>query len=376
MTGTGAFERFRALLLGDEALEARLARIEDPGAFILAALSTASAQGIDLAESDLAAAAKPDPIGIGRLAPVVPSARWPSAGWLPVDLVQTESGPVVDWAHFGGAELGEPFFAASARRAIARPFNRLFRWQTPLADFVRGAEPPPAPDGLIFHWSRCGSTLIAQMLAALPHSVVLSEPKPLDIALRFGDPALLQAMIAALRRGQGKSCFVKLNGWHTIAIGLFRSAFPHTPWIFLFRDPLEILVAHAASPGPEMSPQALPPGVFGLDPESRAGADYDARVLASLAAAAIEASASGHGLFLDYRALPDAVGGAILPHFGLDCGPEALAAMAAATTRDAKRPDTRFAPDSRRKQAAATPDIVDAALHHLAALHGRLQALA
>ena len=39
-------------------------------------------------------------------------------------------------------------------------------------------------DGLVFHLSRCGSTLIAQMLAALPWTVVASEPSVIDSAIR------------------------------------------------------------------------------------------------------------------------------------------------------------------------------------------------
>src|SRR5438874_313448 len=36
------------------------------------------------------------------------------------------------------------------------------------------------PSGLIFHMSRCGSTLVSQMLAALPANIVVSEAPPID----------------------------------------------------------------------------------------------------------------------------------------------------------------------------------------------------
>jgi hypothetical protein len=36
------------------------------------------------------------------------------------------------------------------------------------------------PDGFVFHMSRCGSTLVAQMLAVVPDHVVVSEAEPLD----------------------------------------------------------------------------------------------------------------------------------------------------------------------------------------------------
>ena len=37
------------------------------------------------------------------------------------------------------------------------------------------AEPGIDPTGFIFHLARCGSTLVSQMLAALPEHIVLSE---------------------------------------------------------------------------------------------------------------------------------------------------------------------------------------------------------
>ena len=41
-----------------------------------------------------------------------------------------------------------------------------------------------APSLFLFHVSRCGSTLISQMLAALPQNVVISEAGPMDAILR------------------------------------------------------------------------------------------------------------------------------------------------------------------------------------------------
>jgi hypothetical protein len=372
-----ALDRFRSLVLGDETLETALAAIDEPGAFAAAALAAAAAHAIPLAEADLAPALDTDPLGLARFAPVAPSRRWPSAGWLAVDIVDTGSGPAVDWAHFGGETLSEPFFAGNARRAIARPFNRLLRWQTPVADFVREAEPRPAPGGLIFHWSRCGSTLVSQMLAALPGSISISEARPLDLAVHCADPQLLRAMAAALGRRSGEDrCFLKLNCWHAIALGLFRSAFPQTPWVFLYRDPVEILVSHFIVPAPEMVPGAIPPRIFGLDPDSRASADYEARILARVAESAIAANATGGGRFVAYSALPDAVGDVVLPHFGVHCGLGDQAAMAAATRQDAKRPANRFAGDGKAKRDSATGEVREAARRHLDTVYERLQALA
>jgi hypothetical protein len=370
-----ALQQFRSIVLADPALQDELAAFEDPASFAAAARGIARRRGLILTDGELAPALRPDPLGIARFDAVAPTPDWAPPGWLPVDIVETESGPAVDWAHFGGAALTESFFAQSARRAIARPFNRMFRWQTPVADFLRVAAPAPLPQGLIFHWSRCGSTLVSRVLARLPGAAAISEAAPIDIALRLGDPRLLRAMAAALARGHSRS-FLKLHCWHALAMPVFRAAFPQAPWLFLHREPVEILVSHAAMPSPEMSPQFMPPQTYGLDPQAAGEADYVARVLARIGQAAIDAALGGRGLFVDYRRLPGAVTETILPHFGVPLGPEEAGLLASAAAADAKRPDRPFRPDSATKRGAATPEQEAAAGRHLAALHRQFEAMA
>jgi hypothetical protein len=364
-------DSFRHLVLSDSGVQGRLAAIEDPHAFAAACLALAAANGIALSEVDLGAALRPDPLGVARFEPVPPSPGWAPPGWLPIDIVPTATGPAVDWAHFGGIALADPFFAGSVRRAVSRPFHRMFRWQTGIGDFVRSAEPAPPPRGFVFHWSRCGSTLVSRMLATLPATRSISEAAPIDAAVRIGDAALLRAMAAALAR-DGSQSFLKLHCWHAFALPLFRRAFPATPWIFLHRDPLEILASHAASAAPEMTPQIMPPQMFGLDPGLPAGRDYEARVLARIAEAAIAGARLGGGLFVDYAALPAAVCAAILPHFGTRCGPREEAALGQASRADAKHPARSFSADRAFKREAAPAESREAAERHLAAVRRRL----
>jgi hypothetical protein len=365
---------FQALVLRDDALQARLAAIADSEAFSVQLLSEAAAKGIALTEGGIANALQRDPIGLSRAVPVAPSDRWPAREWLPVAIVSTASGPAVDWAHFGGVPLTDPFFGSSVARALARPFNCLFRWQTPIADFVRAAEPRSRPDGFVYHWSRCGSTLVSQMLSALPGSVCISEAQPLDGAIHYGDPDLVRAMIAALGRRSEGPLFLKLNGWHTMALRGIRRLFAQTPWIFLYRDPVEILASHAAMPATEMIPDPVWLRIFGLGPETQDRLDHEARVLARIAEAAIAADGDG-GLFVNYAKLPEAVPEVILPHFGIACGPHERKAMAAVARRDAKRPGQAFVSDSEAKQGSAGPRIGEASDRHLRSLYRALEAL-
>ena len=321
----------------------------------------------------------PDPAGIERILqppPVEP--RWPSRFWLPVAMLPGPDGPLVDWAHFGGAPLSEPFFADSARKATARPFNRIFRYATPLSVFIAGAgtEATVPPSGFIFHMSRCGSTLVSQMLAALPGSLMVSEAPPLDTAVQVAahgrDLAPLKAMVAALTRPRAgeRHVFVKLDMWHSAALPLFRQAFPSVPWIFLFRDPAEVIVSQLRRRGPQTTPALAPLLGLALDPAAPAEQQI-ALVLERVCEAALAAQAGGGGLILDHARLPAATASAILPHFGIAADPAGLAAMAAVAERDAKAPCMPFAPDREAKRKEATPAVL-AAAERLAPLYRRL----
>jgi hypothetical protein len=97
---------------------------------------------------------------------------------------------------------------------------------------------------------------VAQMLASLDHNVVVSEAAPIDAVVRARDarPDLsddehgrwLKWMVGALGRlrcGDEANYFIKLDSWHTLALPLFRRVVPDVPWIFLYRDPVEVLVS-------------------------------------------------------------------------------------------------------------------------------------
>jgi hypothetical protein len=375
-----ALNAFRALAMADEALQTVLAEPEQPDRFAALAQEAAGRHGIALTADDLREALRPDPLGLSRLAATVPNAdQWPPRQWLPVQAV----GAVVDWANFAGMPLSEPFFAASARRAMARPFNRLFRHCTALDAFIdnRAIEDSLAPDGFIFHMSRCGSTLVAQMLAALPGSVVVSEARPLDAIVRLGvvlPPArraeALRAMVAALgrRRSEGdRRYFLKLDFRQTVALPLFRKVFPAVPWIFLYRDPVAVLESQMRQRGIETLPElAAYPGVFG--DAGTPAEESCAQILAEICEAAIAHLGTGGGLSVNYADLPNAIA-PILSHFGIHCGGKEQAAMAAAARRDAKSPGIKFVPDAAAKQRAGTGLIRSAAARHLAEPYGRLE---
>jgi hypothetical protein len=265
------------------------------------------------------------------------------------------------------------------------PFNRLLSLRTPVT--AAPAQDAAAPAGLIFHMSRCGSTLATQMLAASSANLVVSEAPPIDAVVRMhpgkagldaaAHAALLAAIVGAFGQagGGGRRLFVKLDSWHTCALPLFRRAFPRTPWVFLYRDPTEVMVSHMRQRGMHLLPQLVAPSFLGFEWRGEApNEDYAARVLAAICEAALAACGEGGGLLMNYSELPGGLADRILPHFGGDASPEDRAVMRTAARPDAKNPLEAFAPDSAAKQAAATPAVRAAVLRHLADVYARLEA--
>ena len=393
MSNPDALARLRAMVLADEALADRLALIDDRGVFAAAAAEAATAAGIGIAPDAIEAAARRDPLDLARFGQMpVTMTGWPGRNWLPVAIVDSPEQIAVEWLHFGDARLTESFFESSIARARWRPINALLRIRTPLADLVGTlpADAAPAPDGLIFHMSRCGSTLVAQMMASMPGVVTASEPEPLDAAVQLVHTrpdapfeqrvALLRAMAAMIGRdrfGDRRHYVIKTDSWHSLALPLFRAAFPGTPWLFLFRDPTEVMVSQRRVRGLQTVPGSMHDILFAIpDAHTLSVEEQIARVLNRVTRAAIDYADLGGGLFLDYADLPHAVERRVLPHFGIEPDADALGALRAATQWNAKSPSFAFEPDAEEKRRSAGEAISAAVTDHLEESHRQLKALA
>jgi hypothetical protein len=391
--GSAQIETFCALVLEDPSLQQALREIAGADEFIVALLDAARERGLPLAAQDVRAAMHERALAIDNLVESeVKATPLPPDGWLPIRASWQRGELYVHWAHFGERRLRDPFFEGDVRSCLFAPFNRLFRHVTPIETLAVWLKTRPhlEPSGFIFHMSRCGSTLVSQMLAALPSNIVVSEASPIDTVVQANRwrPDLsedrqarwLNSIIGALgrkRAGDEQRYFVKLDCWHTLALLLFRRAFPDVPWVFLYRDPVEVLVSQLRIPGTQMIPGGTGPNLYGLERSYGPGTaeDYYAQVLAKVIEPAMAHYASGGGLLVNYRQLPEALFTAILPHFGVACGAADRAAMTEAARYDAKAPGFEFAPDSGAKQRSATPIARAAADRWLGDLYRRLEVL-
>ena len=199
----------------------------------------------------------------------------------------------------------------------------------------------PAPDAFIFHVSRCGSTLLTQLLASLPQCIVMSEPPIIDSVLRLhhdqGAPgatiALLRQVMRAMgqrRTGQEQHFVIKFDCWHIHSLELLRAAFPDTPCLFLYRAPQAVLASHQRQRGPQMVPGLIHPALLPLPAGPAAPGDLDAytgRVLDSFYTAALAHAAAGRIRLVNYSQLPGIVFSDLLASLKINCTPAQRYAM-------------------------------------------------
>jgi hypothetical protein len=282
---------------------------------------------------------------------------------------------MVDWGYVGPHRFSDPFFIQTINQCLRHPANLLFRHRTPLESLgqITANQPSVQPTGFIFHMSRCGSTLISQMLAALPQNLVLSEAGPIDDVLRahFRNPAItepervqwLRWLITALaspRPPEEKNLFIKFDSWHVMFLPLIQRAFPGVPWIFLYREPSEVMASAQKQLGGQMIPGVLPPELFGWDlatVQKMSLYEYTARVLARLCQAALECVQRGQGKLANYRQLPATLWPELLKYWGVHFSEAEMERMLLAAEMDAKNPVLPFEPDSQAKRDSLSVEL-------------------
>jgi hypothetical protein len=307
--------------------------------------------------------------------------------WTPARIFENESGFFVDWFYLGRQRLTEPFYDDTLELRLREPFNLLFQRRTPFAFLVELYEKSPgiAPNGFIFHISRCGSTLVSRMLAALEKNIVVSEASVTDKLIRAENlpdekkAFMLRRLFSALAQKRfpaEENFFVKFDSWSVLDLPLIERAFPKTPWVFLYRDPVEVIVSNMREPGMQMIPAAIGkifPGMDLYEILQFSTEERFARTIAAFCRTALEHS--GGGKFVNYTQLPEAVTDGIGRRFGLSLNSEEIEKMRAGAKFHAKRPQQEFSPDSDQKKKEASPEVVRTAEKHAAPLYERLEDL-
>lgn len=173
--------------------------------------------------------------------------------------------------------------------------------------------------GFILHMSRCGSTLVAQMLASNDRFFVLSEPTIINAIL---DPALhisredrsklLHASVVALAKCSPLVCdhvFIKFRSWNVLYLDLILKQFPNVHWIFIHRNGVEVLASVLDKPPGWFRSRKNYANHFAKSLKVRSGivknlddSEYVARMLGTFCRIANQKRRQC-GIFLDYENL-------------------------------------------------------------------------
>jgi hypothetical protein len=297
------------------------------------------------------------------------------ARWTPVRFDFSGRAPALYWADLSAERFVEPFFDQTVDRWASGPHARpLVKTGLDALVALDGA-PSLEPAGMIFHLSRCGSTLVSRLLGTLPGVVVVAEPAPLNTLLalhpdRVDEAALARAvrlMVRALgrrRHGDERRLVLKCTSWNVRRRAVLAAAFPETPWIWVQRDPALVLASVLAKPPGWLGLQAAPQRAarrFGLDPAAvptMSRAEFAARTLGAM----LEAAADPAGrLCIDHADLPNAVWQRVAPHFGLEADPAAIQRMIEESRLYSKDPMPRVFPGDARERRPITQEMRDAA---------------
>jgi gluconate kinase len=243
-----------------------------------------------------------------------------------------------------------------------------------------------SPSGFIFHMSRCGSTLISQMLAALPRNIVISEAPPIDTVLRLKPHQAdeqerivwLRGLLSALaqrRNAEEEQFFVKFDSWHIFHLPLIRRAFPDVPWIFLYRSPVEVMISQLRERAAHLVPGLIGLGLPGLDVATAAQMPPEeccARALSCICESALQQLRTGGGRAVNYTELPEAVGTSLQDYFRLECTAADLDQMHHVTQFDAKNPSLYF---DKRSIKEVAPLVHEMSARWIDPIYAQLEAL-
>eukprot|EP00542_Grammatophora_oceanica_P006172 CAMPEP_0194065416 /NCGR_PEP_ID=MMETSP0009_2-20130614/85457_1 /TAXON_ID=210454 /ORGANISM="Grammatophora oceanica, Strain CCMP 410" /LENGTH=339 /DNA_ID=CAMNT_0038718257 /DNA_START=74 /DNA_END=1090 /DNA_ORIENTATION=+ len=175
--------------------------------------------------------------------------------------------------------------------------------------------------GFIYHESRSGSTLAANMITVADPEAnrVYSEPLPLSNAAMTGNEKLVRDVMYMLGRSNNfneKRVFYKMRSTLTRHMSLMPQ---DVPWIFLYRKPEEVILSHfdpteidkivcLSSRNKPHKHEIEMAAQFGKEHESLSQSGICAMRLYSIVQSAIdEHNRTKNGYFLNYESLPSSV---------------------------------------------------------------------
>ena len=301
------------------------------------------------------------------------SSSW--QGWVPYRIQARLEGADCRWLFAGSTPFTEPFFEGTIASVQSVPENSFGTPRvTPISALPLAAAELDTlePSAFVFHVSRCGSTLVSQLLSLEDSCVVLSEVPFFDQLLRARFHPELQGIDAAThlsaairlhgqrRSGTERSLVVKLDSWHTGLHAELRALYPRTPFVLLYREPAAVVRSHQRRPGMHAVRGLIEDPLFHFGPEAaeRPLEDHLPAVLGFYYDTFLEiARTDPRVLLVSYQRDMIPVVDAIAAFAGIEVSNSARAAWTARAAFHAKQPGERF--DEARVEGPLDPRLRD-----------------
>ena len=280
--------------------------------------------------------------------------------WIPWKL----SGTLCNWLYLSNKKFTEPFFNDTI--SVCRNFsenNKPYKVTSDLGIMTEWSEDIDAlnPSAVIFHVSRCGSTLLSQLLCSDETNVVLSEVPFFDELLRLPyknsiDIKIINNYLSAAIKFYGrkrneneKHLFIKTDSWHLYFYKQWRNLFPNVPFILLYRNPKEVILSHQKQRGMQSVPGLIEPEVFGFSKDKINETNLNAYMTNVLESYFIKmteiAKADKNALLFNYNEGIDNVLKKIIRFVGLNITKETKKLIAERSRFHAKYPQKLFQED-------------------------------
>ena len=310
------------------------------------------------------------------------------SGWLPAGIGGRYS--TVRWIQLGDRALSEPFFRQTVdvlRRSTPRA-NEFESGTGLLCESVRSL-PPVQPAGVIFHVSRCGSTLLLNGLKASSHAVGVGESPALDEAMRLARSPIdhwaavgkelcnsLVSLFANYLPGGPRRVLIKCGIGSLWSVKSMRSIWPNVPFVILVRDPVEVVVSNLQRP-----PRWLIDGFrdprclgWGSPPPSDCTQDYPRFASWMIGHAFAEAvgAADNGGVVIDYAQLSPSLVAKIGAICGLEFSDSDYTRCSQQFLVHAHTQSQVFESDRAIKQKAASQEILNSVAEWITPAFGQL----
>lgn len=269
------------------------------------------------------------------------------------------------------AALSQPFYIDDMQKARQNLLGQLIRPCTKVSDLVnqRFSLPELNPDLVIFHWSRCGSTLLSGALAKDPDVKVVSES--MLISQMLVDPhwhaSEHQGLLDLALRLQGRfrhgehQLVVKCNAWDLQDWRLWARAYPAANIVCVGRDPAKILSSHQRLSGMHMVPLPVPVWRGEYKPDLQSGICWQVQVLQTLMQQSIQLLSESAAYWLDYQQLVELEAEQLAVILRLASPEFFVRNWSLHKQMDAKQPESFFSPELTEKEANSG-EITDASV--------------